>query len=712
MIGGTALSFAPLLPWPLLAALAVAIALVVGLGLWRRARGMLWRGAMLSLGLLALANPVVIREERQPLDDVVVLLADRSPSQQIGDRAEQVDQAVRELRGNLEGLDDLELVEATVGGEGENGTELFKELATTLAEIDRSRLAGVLIVSDGQVHDVPPDLARLGIDAPLHLLLTGRHDEQDRRLLVQEMPSYGMVGDPQEIMLRVDHLPGEDRTDPVTVTLRQDGEVRQQLSVMPGTLRAVPFELSRAGETVLELEAEELPGELTVLNNRQAFFVHGVRDRLRVLLVSGQPYPGLRVWRNLLKADPAVDLVHFTILRPPEKQDGTPIRELALIAFPSRELFEVKLGEFDLVIFDRYSRRGLLPLAYLDNVARYVEEGGALLEIAGPEFAHPLSLYRTPLARVLPARPSGVVYDQGFTPTLTALGDRHPVTADLAGPDQTAPDQTAPDQTGPNQTGPDQGAAGEDAPPWGRWFRQIDVEVSDAQVLMSGAAERPLLVLDRIGEGRVAQLLSDQPWLWARGFEGGGPQGLLLRRLVHWLMQEPELEEEVLHAEPQGDALVIERRSLEPLPSSVTLTSPSGRTREVALQPVEDGIARASVRVEEAGLYRVSDQDLDAYAAVRPIGAPELADMRATPDKLAPLIEESGGSITWLVDGGTPAVRKVAQGRSLSGRNWIGVHRNERYLVTGAEQLSLLPAVLALLLLLGTLGLAWYREGR
>jgi hypothetical protein len=692
MIGGASLSFAPLLPWPLLGLLAVVILAVIGFGLWRRARGILWRGAMLGLGLLALANPVVIREERNPLDDIVVLAVDRSPSQQIGDRPGQVDQALQELRGELDGLDDLELVETTARGDTGGGTELFRDLGTTLAEIDRSRLAGVLMLSDGQIHDVPQSLERFGVDAPLHLLLTGHPDERDRRLLVEEMPSYGMVGDQQDIMLRVDDLPGSGSTEPVTVTVRQDGEVRQQISVMPGTRRAVPFELTRAGETVLEIEAAASPGELTTLNNRQAFFVQGVRDRLRVLLVSGQPYPGLRVWRNLLKADPAVDLVHFTILRPPEKQDGTPIRELALIAFPSRELFEVKLNEFDLVIFDRYSRRGLLPLAYLDNVARYVEEGGALLEVAGPEFAHPLSLYRTPLARVLPARPSGVIYEQGFTPTLTDLGNRHPVTADLAGADPA----------------PDDG----DEPAWGRWFRQIDVEVNGSQVVLSGAGERPLLVLDRIGEGRVAQLLSDHQWLWARGFEGGGPQGLLLRRLVHWLMQEPELEEEVLHAEPQDDMLAIERRSLEPLPESVTVTAPSGQVQQVTLEPADDGVARATLRAEEAGLYRVNDQDLTAYAAVRPIGARELADMRATPERLAPLVEESGGAVTWLADSGTPAVRKVARGRSLSGRDWIGIHRNERYLVTGATQLPLLPAVLALMLLLGTLGLAWYREGR
>ena len=691
MSGGTSLSFAFLLPWPLLAALALAVLAVVGFGLWRRARGMIWRGAMLALGLLALANPVVIREERQPLDDIAVLLVDRSPSQEIGERQRQTDEALEELRRSLDQLDALEVVEATVQGDGPGGTQLFETLGETLAEIDRARLGAVLVLSDGQVHDVPPDLERLGIDAPLHLLLTGEHGEQDRRLLVEEVPSYGMVGDQHEITLRVDHLPDGGDGAPVTVTLRQNGEVRQELSVQPGAPRTVPFELSRAGRTVLEVEAEAMPGELTTRNNRQVFFVNGVRDRLRVLLVSGQPYPGLRVWRNLLKADPAVDLVHFTILRPPEKQDGTPIRELALIAFPSRELFEVKLGEFDLVIFDRYSRRGLLPLAYLDNVARYVEEGGALLEVAGPEFAEELSLYRTPLSRVLPARPSGVIYEQGFTPTLTELGDRHPVTADLrADPD----------------------AENGEAPPWGRWFRQIDVEVNGSPVLMSGAGERPLLVLDRIGEGRVAQLLSDQQWLWARGFEGGGPQGLLLRRLVHWLMQEPELEEEILQAEAQGDSVVIERRSLEALPETVTVTAPSGRSEEVPLEAVEEGVGRAVIDAGEAGLYRVSDDDLLAFAAARPVGALELADMRATAERLGPLVEASGGAVTWLADRGAPDVRKVSQGRTLAGRDWVGVERTGGHLVTGATQQSLLPAVLALLLLLGTLGFAWFREGR
>ena len=689
----TSITFAPLLPIWLLVLLGVVTLLLTGFGLWRRARGSLLRFAVLSLGILALANPVAIREQRDPLDDIVLMVTDRSPSQAINERPAQIDETVRTLRDEIKALPETELVETTVTGEGKGGTQLFKSLGTSLAEIGRQNVSGVVIVSDGQVHDAPSEIDRLGLEVPVHLLLNGDRDEIDRRLTVDEVPSYGVVGDPLEITFRVEELGPVTTTTPVSVTLRQNGTVVHRGDVTPGVAEKLSIELDRAGQTVIELEAEGLDGELTPQNNRQVFFINGVRDRLRVLLVSGQPYPGLRVWRNLLKADPAVDLVHFTILRPPEKQDGTPIRELALIAFPSRELFEVKLGEFDLVIFDRYSRRGLLPLAYLDNVASYVEDGGALLEIAGPEFAHPLSLYRTPLARVLPARPSGVVYDQGFTPSMTEVGDRHPVTRGLSRTTKLDDD-------------------GEVEPGWGRWFRQVDVEVSDSDVLMMGAAERPLLVLDRIGEGRVAQLLSDHPWLWARGVETGGPQGLLLRRLVHWLMQEPELEEEMLSAAPKGEEIIIERRSLDDVDGDVKVTSPSGEISEIALATMSEGIGQAQMQAEERGLYRFDDGDLTTYAAVRPISVVEIADMRATEENLSPLVEATSGGLFWLADDGVPTVRKTGQNRAVTGRDWIGFVQNERYLVAGADQLPLLPALLALALLLGTLGAAWYREGR
>jgi hypothetical protein len=677
--------FEPWFPIWLLGLLAAVALLFCGYGIARRAKGAWLRLAFALLLLGALANPVLRRELREPLPDTVVLAVDRSASQRLGNRPAETDAALADLRQRLERIPDLELREVTVDDRGNDGTALFGELRETLAEIDRSRLAGVVALTDGQIHDAPPP-EHTGLDAPLHVLLTGRPGESDRMLAVDQAPTFGMVGEEQSLTVRVDELPGGRPGDRVPVTLRQDGRVVGRAEIEPGADATLPFTLDKAGTSVLEVEAGTRPGELTPLNNRTALFVNGVRDRLRVLLVSGQPYPGLRVWRNLLKADPAVDLVHFTILRPPEKQDGTPIRELALIAFPSRELFEVKLDEFDLIIFDRYSRRGLLPLVYLDNIARYVENGGALLEAAGPEFAEPTSLYRTPLARVLPGRPSGQVFDRGYVPTLTELGNRHPVTAGL------------------------QAEAGGAA--WGRWFRQVDAETDGGEVLMTGVADRPLLVLQHVGEGRVAQLLSDHAWLWARGFEGGGPQSLLLRRLVHWLMREPELEEEQLQARPAGDGLTIERRSLKQEPAEVTVTAPSGAEQRLTLTPGPDGRASARIDVAEDGLYRVSEGARTAYAAPRPISRAELADMRATPDRLAPIADATGGAVRWLAEGGVPDIRRTDPGRAASGRGWIGLRANGAYEVKGALQLPLLPAWLALTLMLATAALAWWREGR
>ena len=685
-MSATSLVFAPHLPWWAIALLALPATALVALAFWRRARGAAWRALFLALLLLFLANPILRREDRAPLDDLVVMVSDRSPSQGLGDRPRQTAEAEAALRERIERMPGVELRELRLDGESRQGSRLFTRLQEGLAESDRSRLGAVIALTDGQAHDAPADPTQLDLPAPLHVLLTGREDENDRQLAILRAPSFGVVGEPQVIELRVDDLPGSPEPGAgIPVSVRQDGRIIRELTVAAGQPAEVPFTLDKAGNTVIEVEAALRPGELTGLNNRATLQVSGVRDRLRVLVVSGQPYPGLRVWRNLLKADPAVDLVHFTILRPPEKQDGTPIRELALIAFPSRELFEVKLKEFDLIIFDNYSRRGLLPLIYLENIARYVEEGGALLEAAGPQFAEPMSLYRTPLARVLPGRPTGEIFERGFRPTITEAGQNHPVTADLAG---------------------------EGEPEWGRWFRQLDVETQDSQVLMTGVSDRPLLVLKRVGEGRVAQLLSDHAWLWARGYEGGGPQALLLRRLVHWLMKEPQLEEEALRASSIGDEIVVERQSLASEALDATVTAPSGAEFTVRLELGEDGTARARFKAEEDGVYRIATGDYTAYASPRPIPAIELADMRATAAVMSPAAEASGGTVRWLAADGVPDLRRVEPGRRAFGRGWLGIERHGAFRVLGMHETPLLPAWLALLALLGVAATAWWREGR
>ena len=431
--------------------------------------------------------------------------------------------------------------------------------------------------------------------------------------------------------------------------------------------------------------------ELTPHNNRAVFTTDGVRERLRVLLVSGEPHPGERTWRNLLKADAAVDLVHFTILRPPEKQDGTPIRELSLIAFPTRELFSVKLNEFDLIIFDRYQRRGVLPLIYLSNVASYVEQGGAILIAAGPAFATPLSLYRTPLSEILPSSPTGQVTVTPFHPAVTDQGERHPVTRALPGSEQTPPS-------------------------WGRWFRMIDVEHKEGHVLMSGPGEKPLVILNRRGEGRVAQLLSDHTWLWARGYEGGGPQAELLRRMAHWLMQEPELEEEALSARFDGQNLIVERRSMADEVAPVKMVSPSGEESELTLSRAGPGLWRTQIRADEVGLHRLDDGTLSTVAAVGNANTRELQDVRTTDEILTPIADATGGGIFWSATeaGGVdlPRIRMSATGRRMAGTSWLGLKSNDAYVVKSLRSVPLFSTLLGLAVVLFLLGFTWFREGR
>jgi hypothetical protein len=702
-IGGRAYTIAtdPLLPWWAIVVLAGIAVAVLAVGAWRRARGLLWRTAALLMLLTILVNPSLVEEKRSALRDVAIVVVDESASQGIGERREATERALTALREQLDRQRDLDVRVVRTGqnqpGSGGDGTKLFTALSRSLADVPRQRLAGIVMITDGQVHDIPAgasDAAAGELGAPVHVLLSGHRGEQDRRLAIANAPGFGLVGKDLALTLRVEDLPAPADAKPgsegnARITWRKDGGAPHPLTVPVGRDVTLSIPIDHGGPNVLEIEAEAGPHELTLANNRAAIVVNGVRDRLRVLLVSGEPHAGERVWRNILKSDPSVDLVHFTILRPPEKQDGTPIRELSLIAFPIRELFDVKLDDFDLIIFDRYSQRGIIPQAYIDNVVRYVRRGGALLEAAGPTFGTPMTLYRTPLGEILPTEPTGDVREQGFRPQLTTLGRRHPVTADLPGA----------------------GKPGE-APSWGRWFRQVEGRRHTGTAVMSGENGGPLLVLDRVGKGRVAQLLSDQMWLWARGFEGGGPQAELLRRLAYWLMKEPDLEENDLRAVIEGDQLKVTRQSLEPDDNPVTVTAPDGSTSTLALTPAEGGRSIGTTAISQMGLYRISEGNRTALAAAGPLNPVEYADVRTTPDRLGPIVEASGGGVFWVGDGARPDVRRVSAGRSAAGHGWLGMRRNGDYVVTGFSEVPLLPAIAALLLAIGLLIAAWRREGR
>jgi hypothetical protein len=680
----SAVSLAPLLPWPWVAGLGALALAAWLLAVVRRARGAWLRLLPLAVIVLALANPRLVAEERTPLPDVAVVVVDDTLSQGIGERRAQAARALAQVQERLGRLPNLEVrVERVANAPGvDEGTRLFAAVDRVLSEVPRSRLAGVVMVTDGRVHDVPADLGR-ALGAPVHALLTGHPGERDRRLVLGKTTGFGLVGKTAELTLTVED-PGA--SGEAGVTVRVDGQPYAALKVPLNREAVLEVPIRHAGQTVVELEAEPGPGELSLANNRAAVGISGVRDRLKVLLVSGEPHAGERTWRNLLKADPGVDLVHFTILRPPDKDDRTPIRELALITFPVRELFEEKLGDFDLVIFDRYRRRGVLAGEYYDNIARYVRAGGALLLAVGPEFAEPGGVAASALSGVMPALPTGGLVAEGFKPTVTPTGRRHPVTSGLPG--------------------------GGDPPEWGSWLRQVVVQGGKGTTVLAGAGGKPLLVLDRVGEGRVAEMLSDTIWLWARGYEGGGPHGELLRRLAHWLMKEPELEEESLTAEVSGDRLAVTRRSLEPATPSATVTRPDGSAVELPLADQGDGRSVGRLGVDQPGLYRVEQDGRTAIAAVGSLAPIEMSELTATRDRLAPVAEATGGAVSWLAEGGVPDLRRVGAGRPAHGRGWIGLEDKGGHVVAGVREIPLLPGLLLLALGLGGLLLAWRREGR
>lgn len=686
------IEFAPFLPWTILAALAIAAALLSALSLWRGIRGAGLRTVALAALLMALANPLLMQEDREQLSTVVPIVVDRSQSQAMAGRQEQTDSALAGLQDRFARFPRIEtrIVEVSDDPDTETpSTRLFSALASATSDVPPGRIGGAVFLTDGQIHDLPGIDQELATNAPMHGLITGQPEEFDRRVQVVRAPRFGIVGEEQQMTLRV-FDDGRSTGEVADVTVRMNGEEIATLQAAPGADTPFSFTVPRGGGNVMEFSVAEVPGEVTAVNNRAVHVIDGIRQNLRVLLVSGEPHAGERAWRNLLKSDASVDLVHFTILRPPEKQDGTPINELSLIAFPTRELFVEKIEDFDLIIFDRYTHRNVLPILYYDYIAQYVQNGGALLIAAGPEHAGDNSIAATPLSQILPAEPTGDVHNAGFYPRLSEDGQKHPVTRGLDG-------------------------AGQEPPVWGRWFRSIDVAAPQGETVMLGDQGRPLLVLNREAEGRVAMLLSDHGWLWARGFEGGGPHVSLYRRIAHWLMKEPDLEEEALTARAIGRTLEATRQTIGEDPGPATITYPSGRSETVPLVEAGPGLYRFERRMEETGLFEVTNGEFSTLVHVGTVDAPEFKAMISTEETLAPYAEKTKGLVARVSDGenlSLPDILPVRGEVRVQDRNRMVIRLTDETVLRGINTIPLFAGFGGLSILLFAVAAMWWREGR
>ncbi|WP_026940947.1 hypothetical protein [Hellea balneolensis] len=689
------IAFDPLLPMGWVIALGILMfiaALAAGLGKLRSYFLRLLAGLFL---ILALLNPQTVIEERSPLQDVVLVIKDESESMGVGGRKDASTASYQALMERLKADPSIDVTTSFIRPDSD-GTRLTNSLIDGLGNLPASRLAGVIAITDGQVHDLPENPENLlPEDVPFHSLIIGEETARDRRISAIVAPKFGLVGEQAEFELRVDD-PGFEG-ERANIEIKLNGETKARFPATIGNRISIPIEIERRGPNTVELTVRAAEGELTLNNNVFVAEISGIRDRMRVLLVTGEPHNGGRSWRNLLKSDPAVELVQFTILTNPRvKNTNARQSELSLIAFPTRQLFEEKLDEFDLIIFDHFRRRfapsrsgrsrPILSPVYLQNVARYVESGGALLVATGPAFAEQESIYRSPLAAVLPTRPTGETTNEAFRPELNEKGRRHPITSSFKG------------QIEQN---------------WGKWFRLIDNKPISGNVLMEGPGAAPLLVIDKIGDGRVAMLMSDQAWLWSKGFDGGGPYSEMFRRTAHWLMGEPDLDAEKLSASAESGVLAIERRTLEDRNQTVLVEKPDDTKETVRLSKTANGVYRGSVKSAGQGAYRLSSGEVSTISAIGALNPKEYTKLLPTTEILRPLAEGTGGGLyTQALSGTAPDIRRVKPGRSTAAENWMGLIAHEDYAVTASKRSPLAPGWLFFILALFAMGGAWLREGQ
>ncbi|MBI1300103.1 MAG: hypothetical protein GC137_00455 [Alphaproteobacteria bacterium] len=691
----TSLHFSPLLDplWLWVIAIIGALLFVLSFANYRRV--LIWRTIAFVVFMLALVNPSLLKQDRKPVRDVAVIVVDKSYSQSFGKRQLRAEEALAYLTNTLEEMNlfDVRIIDAPPSNILQNRTDLFETLDQSISDIPKKRRAGVIFITDGQVHDVPQNEAMFQTYGPIHALLTGEKSEKDRQIVITHAPAYGLVGKNITVKFRVQDTENIKQQNTL-VTLRLHSGVERVISVQVGKEQTIILPIEHASQNIFSLSVEGIKDEITLANNKAPIIINGVRDRLKVLLVSGIPHAGERTWRNLLTSDPGVDLVHFTILREPQKLDYTPKNELSLIAFPFKELFEIKLYDFDLIIFDRYQVNNVLPRHYFENIARYVREGGAFLEASGPVYATQSSIYQTPLGDILPAEPTGRIFEEAYKPVLSNLGTRHPVTESLVWNNQ---------QASPGET-----------PPWGTWLRAVEVENTSGDVLMNGARDKPLLILDRVGKGRVAQLTSDHIWLWSRGYDGGGPHAALLRRIVHWLMKEPELDDRALDIIQNKNNITVRKQNFANTPEEgVAMTKPNGEQEIITLKATDNGFLEYKFTAEDLGIY--SFQDINGtrkFAIIGDVNPLELQGVITTDEKLKPLIDASDGTSIWLDETPTPPIRAYQDARRYGGSNWLALKRNNDFSVQSVRKTPLLLPWVTLLLALSALVFLWWREGQ
>jgi len=573
-----------------------------------------YRSIFLLMVCLILLSPVVVKEIREYLENKIVVVMDNSASMNVASRKELADRALGQIKQQFP-KNEIVLINNV------KDSNLFSLLLNNVHILPLSRLGGVVFITDGQVPDAPKDSAILKNMFPINAVIIGSKNEFDYKVSITQSPKYAIVGD--NIFIKVKAEVDGKRISPnqsITLNIEKDGENLTSEDIIIGEEKEFEFKLEHAGQNIFEFSIPNIEGEISNINNKTAVIINAIRDRLKVLLVSGKPHIGERAWRNLLKSDPSVDLVHFTILRSPYSFDLTPSSQLSLIAFPVDELFQRKINDFDLIIFDKYVHYGMLNDRYFSNIAEYVKNGGSFLFEMASDRLEP-AIFDSELANILPINPrisQQEIIKGKYVPALTDKGKYHAITSGLE----------------------------IDAKDFKEWTSQVSLLQTKGENLLKGLENNPLLIVDKVGKGRVALLASDNIWLWSKYPTSRGAYIDLQRKLAHWLMKEPELESGYIKVTRNGENLDIAQRFSDNSLYKINLETPDEQVKEIEL--LKNGAwLEASFSLGQNGTYKLYNDNGKAFFVVGNADDSEFENIVATNDNFKNITSLSGGKISW-----------------------------------------------------------------
>jgi uncharacterized membrane protein len=550
-----------------------------GPGLWVALSGLV---ATASL-TLAVLRPATVHSRGSLVGPRVLVLADRSRSLDLpgdqGTRRETLAQALRQIKASA-GQARLRVL-----GFGEGPAAPWDPLAPSdtapashsdlgaalmsLSSLPEERPAAIVVLSDGRL-DRPsenmPGAAIVeslhGLRVPVHTIGLATSSPPDASIRAVRAAGAAVAHQPLPLTIQIG-CDGGLSCDDLTVSAREliDGGPPALLAsgvahVDHGTATVeLTITLDRAGSRIVEVAIQAPDGDKIPDNDRRFIAFDVARDRVRVLHVAGRPTYDVRALRMWLKSDASVDVVAFFILRTHSDDVAASEEDLALIPFPVHELFSEHLPSFDAVVLQDFNAAPYELLQHLPALAQYVEHGGGLIMVGGPDSFAGGHYAGTPLAGVLPVElEEGGDFPGPFTPAYTDVARSVPVLRPLRAFNGDA----LPEMVGANRVG--------DARP-GSF-----VLWTHPKVKTTSGAPMPLLALGEKGDGRSIALAVDGTYRLSYSSLGsetaGRAHAALWDGLLGWLMRDPRYEPAQIELESPCMAGIPLSLRVRPLPGS------------------------------------------------------------------------------------------------------------------------------------------------